>query len=65
MLYSLIGIPLLLVFMAQIGDLMANVFRWMYRYLQGNIFVAFGEVFKRSKCFLKFTKNVYSSHVGM
>ena len=31
MLYSLIGIPLLLVFMAQIGDLMANAFRWMYR----------------------------------
>ena len=31
MLYSLVGIPLLLVFMANIGDLMANGFRWMYR----------------------------------
>jgi len=30
MLYSLIGIPLLLVFMAQIGDMMANAFRWLY-----------------------------------
>ena len=29
-LYSLIGIPLLLVFMANIGDLMANGVRWMY-----------------------------------
>jgi len=29
-LYALIGIPLLLVFTAQIGDLMAESFRWMY-----------------------------------
>jgi len=28
--YSLIGIPLLLVFMAQIGDWMAESFRWLY-----------------------------------
>lgn len=30
MLYALVGIPLLLVFMANIGDLMADAFRWMY-----------------------------------
>jgi len=29
-LYSLIGIPLLLVFMSQIGDWMATSFRWLY-----------------------------------
>merc|ERR1711993_191133 len=28
--YSLIGIPLLLVFMTQIGDWMAVTFRWLY-----------------------------------
>jgi hypothetical protein len=30
--YSLIGIPLLLVFMANIGDLMAVATRWVYRW---------------------------------
>jgi NADH:ubiquinone oxidoreductase subunit 2 (subunit N) len=29
--YSLIGIPILLVFMAKIGDRMADIFRWTYR----------------------------------
>ncbi len=29
-LYSLIGIPLTLIFLANIGDLMANVFRYLY-----------------------------------
>ena len=29
--YALIGIPLLLVFSAKIGDLMADAFRWTYR----------------------------------
>ena len=29
--YALIGIPLLLVFMANIGDLMGTVLKWMYR----------------------------------
>jgi hypothetical protein len=30
--YALVGIPLLLVFMAKIGDRMAIGFRWTYRY---------------------------------
>ena len=32
MLYAIVGIPLLLVLSAKIGDLMADGFRWMYRY---------------------------------
>jgi hypothetical protein len=30
--YALVGIPLLLVFMANVGDLMAVAFRWIYRF---------------------------------
>jgi len=30
--YALIGIPLLLVFMAKIGDAMAVGLRWIYRF---------------------------------
>ena len=30
--YALVGIPILLVFMAKIGDLMADGFRWTYRF---------------------------------
>ena len=29
-LYALVGIPLMIVFTAHIGDLMADAFRWMY-----------------------------------
>jgi potassium channel subfamily K protein 2/potassium channel subfamily K protein 4 len=29
--YALIGIPILLIFMAKMGDMMAGAFRWMYR----------------------------------
>ena len=30
--YNLIGVPLLLVFLANIGDVLANAFRYVYRY---------------------------------
>ena len=30
--YALVGIPILLVFMAKIGDLMGDGFRWTYRF---------------------------------
>jgi hypothetical protein len=35
--YALIGIPLLLVFMANIGDLMASTIKWIYRFNKNGI----------------------------
>jgi hypothetical protein len=31
--YALVGIPLLLVFMANVGDLMATSVKWIYRFI--------------------------------
>ena len=39
--YALIGIPLLLVFMANIGDLMAVAFRWIYRSVGRMVYFGF------------------------
>ena len=37
--YSLLGIPILLVFMAKIGDALADLSRWTYRFVLKGSFI--------------------------
>jgi hypothetical protein len=55
--YALVGIPILLIFMAKIGDMMAGAFRWMYRLYPYNISdrTSMFAMFLRNKCWGKMT----------